>query len=354
MQRIAYLVSEDNTAWILHLPDLAEAKERPILCCPFRMTRPRGFTPVPEAPRPYCFFARRPSATQLLHFATTLGDMATLPLAIFAVQHGRPDAALQAPFPVFFDAQGKVKAAYRLGHTIASTCFVLSPNLQVLTTLAVHEFAATVHQVLSTLASRSALIAPLEIHTQAPVLLIPRVLTPELCHTLIHVWETCGHVDTGVEHSHDRQRQDRIDHAISPVRTTSCPIRSCCGSSPPPWAGGSSPKCTKPLRFRRRGLKDSKSSAMPPPTGGFFQAHRDNLSPSTAHRRFALTLNLNEEYDGGHLRFPEYGPHLYRPTAGDAVVFACAHLHEVTRVTHGRRFTLLSFLFGDADVRASV
>jgi predicted 2-oxoglutarate/Fe(II)-dependent dioxygenase YbiX len=36
------------------------------------------------------------------------------------------------------------------------------------------------------------------------------------------------------------------------------------------------------------------------------------------------------------------------------VVFACSHLHEVTHVTQGRRFTLLSFLFGDADVRAAV
>jgi hypothetical protein len=38
--------------------------------------------------------------------------------------------------------------------------------------------------------------------------------------------------------------------------------------------------------------------------GGFFRAHRDNLSPATAHRRFALTLNLNESYQGGQLRFP--------------------------------------------------
>ena len=54
---------------------------------------------------------------QLLHFATALGHLAALPLAIFAVQHGRPAAALQAPFPVFSDAQGTVTAAYGLGQT---------------------------------------------------------------------------------------------------------------------------------------------------------------------------------------------------------------------------------------------
>src|SRR5262249_37710 len=134
---------------------------------------------------------------QLLDFATTLGYMAPLPLAIVAVQHGQPDATLQAPFPVFFDAQGTVTAAYPLGPPVALTSVVLSPNLQVLSTLPVHDVAATAHQVLFTLATDLPPIVPRAIHTQAPVLLIPRVLTPDLCHTLIHVWETCGHVDTG-------------------------------------------------------------------------------------------------------------------------------------------------------------
>jgi predicted 2-oxoglutarate/Fe(II)-dependent dioxygenase YbiX len=62
-------------------------------------------------------------------------------------------------------------------------------------------------------------------------------------------------------------------------------------------------------------------------------------------------VNLNESYDGGHLRFPEFGPHLYRPAPGGAVVFSCSHLHEVTRVTGGRRFALLSFLFGEEGTR---
>ena len=208
-----------------------------------------------------------PAAAALRHHARPHGRF---PLAIFAVQHGRPDAALQTPFPVFFDAQGTVKAAYRLGHTMASTCVVLSPNLQVLATLAVQDFAATASPGALYPCSRPAPIAPLEIHTQAPVLLIPRVLTPEICHTLIHVWETRGHAETGVEHSHNRQRQDSIHHSQKSRQDHIVSDRSCCGSSPPPLAGGSSPKCTKPSRFRRRGLKDSKSPAMPPPPEGFF------------------------------------------------------------------------------------
>jgi hypothetical protein len=88
-----------------------------------------------------------------------------------------------------------------------------------------------------------------------------------------------------------------------------------------------------------------------PCRSGFFSAHRDNLSPTTAHRRFALTLNLNDGYQGGQLRFPEYGPERYRPALGAALVFSCSHLHEVLDVTAGRRFVLLSFLFGEEAPR---
>ena len=38
--------------------------------------------------------------------------------------------------------------------------------------------------------------------------------------------------------------------------------------------------------------------------GGYFRPHRDNTTKGTAHRRFAVTLNLNsDEYEGGYLRF---------------------------------------------------
>jgi predicted 2-oxoglutarate/Fe(II)-dependent dioxygenase YbiX/peroxiredoxin len=292
--------------------------------------------------------------THLLNFSTTLGQMSSIPLAIFAVLQGRPNAALQAPFPVFSDVQGKVKAAYRLGHTVASTCFVLSPNLQVLTTLPVQDLAATAQQVLSTLATDLPPIAPLEIHTQAPVLLIPRVLAPEICRTLIHVWETRGHVETGVEHSHNRQRQDSIDHSHKSRQDHIVSDQQLLRLLTTTVGRRILSEVHKAFAFQATRFEGFKIACYAAASGGFFHAHRDNLSPSTAHRRFALTLNLNDDYDGGHLRFPEYGPHLYRPKAGDAVVFACSHLHEVTHVTQGRRFTLLSFLFGDADVRAAV
>ena len=45
---------------------------------------------------------------------------------------------------------------------------------------------------------------------------------------------------------------------------------------------------------------------------GYFRAHRDNTTKGTAHRRFAVTINLNaEDHEGGDLRFPEFGRRTY-------------------------------------------
>ena len=83
--------------------------------------------------------------------------------------------------------------------------------------------------------------------------------------------------------------------------------------------------------------------------GGGFQSHRDDTVPGTAHRRFAVSINLNaEEHEGGELGFPEYGGGRYRPPTGAAVVFSCALLHEALPVTAGRRYAFLPFLYDEA------
>jgi predicted 2-oxoglutarate/Fe(II)-dependent dioxygenase YbiX len=83
-------------------------------------------------------------------------------------------------------------------------------------------------------------------------------------------------------------------------------------------------------------------------TGGYFRRHRDNSAPSVAFRQFALSLNLNDDYDGGHVLFPEYNDRRYRPPAGAGVVFSCSLLHEAAPVTRGKRYCALTFLHNAA------
>src|SRR5262249_27176562 len=111
------------------------------------------------------------------------------------------------------------------------------------------------------------------------------------------------------------------------------------------------PEVKKAFAFEVDHFEDFKIMCYDATVGGYFRPHRDNVTYGGAHRVFAMTVNLNtDEFEGGSLRFPEYGPHCYRPGTGDAVIFSCTLLHEATDVTFGRRFGLLAFLYSKGEV----
>jgi predicted 2-oxoglutarate/Fe(II)-dependent dioxygenase YbiX len=255
-------------------------------------------------------------------------------------------AGHDVPFPLLQDPDGRALAAYRTGG--APTAFLLDPNLRVRATLPFADgarIAADVAELVAELVWDDR--RPREITTQAPLLVVPDVLGPEQCAELIAVWEQQGHSQTGVEAATGGRRAElrnmqlkrRRDHIVQDPRR-SRELAATIGR-------GVIPELSKAFAYRASRFEGFKIACYQASDRGFFRAHRDNLSPATAHRRFALTLNLNDAYQGGQLRFPEYGPELYRPAAGAALLFSCSHLHEVLEVTAGRRFVLLSFLFRD-------
>ena len=71
---------------------------------------------------------------------------------------------------------------------------------------------------------------------------------------------------------------------------------------------------------------------------------------ATLKRRTDVNLNA-EDYDGGELRFLEFGRRTYRPPTGGAAVFACGLLHEATPVTRGVRYAVVPFLYDEAGER---
>jgi predicted 2-oxoglutarate/Fe(II)-dependent dioxygenase YbiX len=81
---------------------------------------------------------------------------------------------------------------------------------------------------------------------------------------------------------------------------------------------------------------------------GYFKPHRDSVTAAYAHRKFALTINLNDDYVGGELTFAEFGNQAFHTPRGTAILFSGALLHEVTPVEQGTRFAFLSFLFDGA------
>ncbi|MBS1103207.1 2OG-Fe(II) oxygenase [Gluconobacter sp. Dm-62] len=105
------------------------------------------------------------------------------------------------------------------------------------------------------------------------------------------------------------------------------------------------PEIFRAFRFQATQMDRMLVSSYDATDSGFFDAHRDNTVPSSAHRQFAVSLNLNEGYDGGELIFPEFGQQTFKAPAGGAIVFSCALLHAVQPVTAGRRYACLPFVY---------
>ena len=78
-------------------------------------------------------------------------------------------------------------------------------------------------------------------------------------------------------------------------------------------------------------------------TGFFVRTGVPFSSDQADPRKFSLSLNLNDDFTGGALRFPEYGERVYSPPKGGGVIFSCSLLHEAMPVESGRRFGLLLF-----------
>lgn len=83
---------------------------------------------------------------------------------------------------------------------------------------------------------------------------------------------------------------------------------------------------------------------------GCFGKHRDTIDPHL-HRRYALTLVLNDDYEGGGISFPEYTDEIVEVPRNWAVVFPGSLYHQVHNIGVGRRYVLISFLFTEDEAR---
>jgi hypothetical protein len=75
------------------------------------------------------------------------------------------------------------------------------------------------------------------------------------------------------------------------------------------------------------------------------ERERLRIEPDGKGRGFVLLLDLGaEDYEGGEILFPEYGPHRYRPGTGGVAVYADTLLRELRPLTKGRRSLLTTLL----------
>jgi hypothetical protein len=185
----------------------------------------------------------------------------------------------------------------------------------------------------------------------APALIVPRVFSFELCDFLMQFYSEQGATDSGFQFDIDGKTKTVSDWRLkrrSDVAIAAPEVRDLVRDH---VVRRLLPEIDRYLQFEATRMDRYVVACYDAEVGGHFFRHRDNINAGAQHRRFAVSINLNSDFDGGDLIFPEFGRRVYRPPAGGALVFSCAALHQVTPVTRGRRFAFLSFLYGEEDAK---
>jgi len=183
----------------------------------------------------------------------------------------------------------------------------------------------------------------------APVLIVPRVFDFVLCDALVEFYQKIGGKDSGflldvegettrvVDHRFKRRHDLVVAHPQLREAIRSQIVRRLV------------PAIDRFFQFQATRMDRYIVACYDSAVGGHFDRHRDNVNIGAQHRRFAVTINLNKDYDGCDIVFAEFGRSSYRAPHGGAVVFSCGALHQVTPITRGRRYAFLAFLYGEAD-----
>ncbi len=228
---------------------------------------------------------------------------------------------------------------------------VLDPTLRV---LKVFPFAADGSDRAAVFAYLEALPRPERfagVALQAPVLYLPNVFEPALCRLLIELYDTHDGEDSGFMREVDGKTVGITDYSHKRRRDYTITDEQVIQATQARISRRVVPEIAKVHQFHVTRMERYIIACYTAEDGGHFRAHRDNTTRGTAHRRFAVSINLNADFEGGEVSFPEYGPRSFKPPPGGAVIFSCSLLHAVSKVTRGQRYAFLPFLYDDAAAR---
>jgi peroxiredoxin len=245
------------------------------------------------------------------------------------------------------DYDGAVSRAF--GAAEMPRTVVLDPMLRAITDIPWDYAAGHAQSVRSVLQSLPPVDDAAGVPLYAPVLVVPRVLDFQLCDFLVDFYEKLGGQDSGFLLDSAGKTATVVDYRLKRRNDLSVvhpDVREAIRSQ---IVRRLLPPIERFFQFSATRMDRYIVACYDAALGGHFHRHRDNVNAGAQHRRFAVTINLNHDYDGCDLTFPEFGSRSYRAPHGGAVVFSCGALHQVTPVTRGQRYAFLAFLYGEAD-----
>lgn len=243
----------------------------------------------------------------------------------------------------FLDPQGEIS---RLFDAQTPHWLLLDPTLRVIATARIE----APEPILQTLAARPDPAYHTGGEVPAPILVVPRVFEPDFCRRLIALHAEREREFTGVMRDEGDQTLLVMDE-LKKRRDLWIQDEALQAQIKDRLERRLYPLIRRAFAFTPTRIERYLVSCYDAADGGVFHPHRDDTTFGTAHRKFACSLNLNADYEGGDLRFAEFGRTTYRPPLGGAVVFACGLLHEATKVTSGRRYAFLPFLYDEAGAQ---
>ena len=228
---------------------------------------------------------------------------------------------------------------------------IIDPTMRVIASIPFHEGQSDLVEVISVLEK----LPPPERFAgpelMAPILFLPRVFEPELCQHMIELYEAQGGEESGFMREIDGRTMGVTDHTFKRRKDHYLEDRELIVALQKRFQRRVVPEIAKIHQFKATRMERYIVSCYAAEDGGHFSAHRDDTTKGTAHRRFAVSVNLNDDFDGGEVNFPEYGPRSFKAPPGGAVVFSCSLLHRVSKVTRGRRYAFLPFLYDEEAAR---
>ncbi|MGV3550970.1 2OG-Fe(II) oxygenase [Rhizobium sp.] len=228
---------------------------------------------------------------------------------------------------------------------------VLDPTLRVIKVVPFNADRSDIAQILAFIAGLSAPDQFAGMPLQAPIIVLPNVFEPEFCQRLIGLYEHDGGQESGFMREVDGKTVGVTDHRHKRRRDYTIEDSDIISFAQGRFLRRIVPEIEKVHQFKVTRMERYIVACYAAEDHAHFAAHRDNTTKGTAHRRFAVSVNLNDDFDGGEVSFPEYGRRSFKAPVGGAVVFSCSLLHAVSEVTRGRRYAFLPFLYDDAAAR---
>lgn len=175
---------------------------------------------------------------------------------------------------------------------------------------------AHVEQILNDLPAVLPENNPYLVKAHAPVLFIPNVIEPGLCHELA--------ARKKLEHPFDSYIDKRLYERVVP-------------------------EMLKAFYFKAQKRKEPIISVYTPNNQGPTQLFRVHAREYQAPYQYVIVIALNapDEYKGGEICFPEYSLGLYKPQLGQAMVYSTFLLQEILPVMSGQAVMLTSYFFDE-------